>query len=372
MMLHRDAYLDHLLARSGSREIFVEMFGPLVGLEEEWRQQGATQEELSLDAFDFDSVDHDWLGHTDIRGDHPERVESENEEYRITVDALGRRMKLAKGTATIPLPIDYPVKTMDDWLNVKHWLEDDPGRTDEALLQQANERRNKGALMMTAMPGGFDLPRQLMGEENACIAFIDEPELIEDMLRTAGDMMCAVLDRIAAQCPLDVLHVHEDFAGKSGPLIGPAMVTTFLKPYYMRIWERVRENGGQIFSIDTDGNVHPVIESLLAAGINQIYPMEPAAGMDIVALRKIYGQRLIMKGGIDKHVLRKSKEDIRRELEYKCQPCMQGGGVVFGLDHRIPNGTPLENYRYYVHTARALLGLAPPVSGKGSWRRMAF
>ena len=27
------------------------------------------------------------------------------------------------------------------------------------------------------------------------------------------------------------------------------------------------------------------------------------------------------------------------------------GGCVLGLDHRIPNGTPLENYRFYIRKA---------------------
>ncbi|MEZ4835174.1 MAG: hypothetical protein R2873_24840 [Caldilineaceae bacterium] len=51
---------------------------------------------------------------------------------------------------------------------------------------------------------------------------------------------------------------------------------------------------------------------------------------------------------------------------------MQDGGIAFGLDHRIPNGTPLENYRYYVTTAREILGLPPLSSGRRGWRRMAF
>jgi len=100
--------------------------------------------------------------------------------------------------------------------------------------------------------------------------------------------------------------------------------------------------------------------------------MEPAAGMDVVELRKKYGNRLALKGGIDKHVLRQSKEDIRKELEYKMQPLMQQGGMVFGLDHRIPNGTPLENYKYYVDTGREILGLPPRNSKSKGWRRMAF
>ena len=73
--------------------------------------------------------------------------------------------------------------------------------------------------------------------------------------------------------------------------------------------------------------------------------------MDMVALRKQYGRRLALLGGIDKHVLRRSQEEIRRELEYKMQPLMQQGGTVFGLDHRIPNGTPLEHYRFYITKA---------------------
>ena len=94
--------------------------------------------------------------------------------------------------------------------------------------------------------------------------------------------------------------------------------------------------------------------------------------MDIVELRKKYGNRLAFKGGIDKHVLRGTKEDIRRELEYKLQPIMQAGGTVFGLDHRIPNGTPLENYIYYVETAREILNLPPLDTKKTGWARMAF
>ena len=77
-----------------------------------------------------------------------------------------------------------------------------------------------------------------------------------------------------------------------------------------------------------------------------------------------------MLGGIDKHVIRQSKEAIRRELEYKLQPMMRDGGMVFGLDHRIPNGTPIENYRYYVKSAREMLGLDP--YPEPAWARMAF
>jgi uroporphyrinogen-III decarboxylase len=112
--------------------------------------------------------------------------------------------------------------------------------------------------------------------------------------------------------------------------------------------------------------MNPLLAVFADAGVNVFYPCEPAAGMDTVAIRKKFGGQFAMLGGIDKHVLRQSKEDIKKELEYKLQDCMRGGGQCFSLDHRIPNGTPLENYRYYVKTAQEMLGI--DASEKGWFR----
>ena len=60
-------------------------------------------------------------------------------------------------------------------------------------------------------------------------------------------------------------------------------------------------------------------------------------------------------GGIDKHVIRRSREEIVAELEYKIPPMVAAGACVLGLDHRIPNGTPLENYRFYIRKVWEML-----------------
>jgi uroporphyrinogen-III decarboxylase len=73
--------------------------------------------------------------------------------------------------------------------------------------------------------------------------------------------------------------------------------------------------------------------------------------VDVVKIREKYGTQLAFYGGIDKHVIRRSKREIIEELEYKIPPMVKTGGCVLALDHRIPNGTPLENYRFYVQKA---------------------
>jgi hypothetical protein len=373
MQFHREEYLALMTFGHVERPMFVELFGPLIGLEEEWLAQGASPEEVSLVAFDWDYVPIVRCGgNTGIHGGEQPRLLEETAEYRLERDALGRTMKMMKRVATLALPQDYPVTDMQSWLRVKPLFEFHPDRIDWAAVERAKQARSEGALVVATIPGGFDMPRELLGELNTCLAYYDQPELMHDIIQTISDTAFQVLERISDHVQIDQLSVHEDMAGKAGPLVGPKQVETFIAPYYRRIWELLSSRGTRLFDMDSDGDIRPVLDIFMKAGLNSIHPVEPAAGMDMVELRKAYGERLVFRGGIDKHVLREDKEAIRRELEYKMQPLLQQGGVVFSLDHRIPNGTPLENYRYYVALGREILGLPPLSNESQGWRRMAF
>ena len=371
MIWDRERYLAHCQYEFTGREMFCELFGPLKALEEEWRRQGATEKEIGMTAFDWDCALFTWLGGNcqAITGREP-RILEDTPEYVVSTDALGRTMKLVKSSATIPLPLDYPVKTMEDWLKIKHWYTFREDRIDWDQVREQKKLQEKGYLTLFSVPGGFDEPRQLLGEEGLCIAFYDEPEMIEDMLSTFRDTALRTMERIGGVVGIDNLCIHEDMAGKSGPLIGPNLIREFLAPYYSAVWDCARSFGAKLFSQDSDGNMNSVLDAFLECGVNCSYPAEPAAGMDIVALKKKYGKRLFFKGGIDKHALRKDRDAILKELPYKMSEPMLGVGTIFALDHRIPNGVTLENYRYYVNTGRELLGL-PPVREEG-WVRMAF
>ena len=370
----REEYIELLTYGRVERPMLVELFGPLIGLEDEWRAQGASEDEINMTAFDFDYVSKISCGaNTGLMGGFEPRVLQETAEHIISLDTLGRTVKLCKGRATIALPLDFPVKDMDSWLKVKPFYEFNERRINyEQVEKAARLQRERGTLVLASIPGGFDTPRELMGEEGLCIAYYEDPELIEDIMATLTDTAFRVLDRISDRVVIDNLCVHEDMAGKSGPLIGPIQINEYLKPYYRKVWDMLSSKGTRLFSQDSDGDMTPVMAETIDCGVNITYPAEPAAGMDIVSLRKKSGKSLGFKGGIDKHVLRKSKAEIVKELEYKLQPLMREGGTVFGLDHRIPNGTPLENYRFYVETAREMLGL-PPLDGvRRGWERMAF
>ncbi|MGB9620725.1 MAG: hypothetical protein ACPL7K_09955, partial [Armatimonadota bacterium] len=192
--VRREEYLNYMTFRSNEHPLFTELFGPLAGLKDEWLEQGAAPEELDLSVFRYRApmraaipVSTGWLGGAE------EMVLEETDEYVITLDRMGRRMKLIKGCATIPLPLDYPVRNMDDWLAIKHHYDFSEERFGSNWEQIARRQLESGCATLVSIPGGFDEPRQLMGEENACLAFYDQPELIHDILSTIGSTAFKVL-----------------------------------------------------------------------------------------------------------------------------------------------------------------------------------
>lgn len=374
MKFNREQYIDLMTFGDIDRQMFSELFGPLIGLDDEWRSQGASEDEINMIAFDWDYVPYVDCGGICTAFNTPDpQVIEEDDEYRIERDYLGRTMKLCKATATLPLPMDYPVSQPSDWERVKQFFTFDEARINDSDIETALASQRQGHVVRAEIPGAWDIVRELMGEEQACVGYYCQPELMHDIMNTIRDTSVKVLERVTAKIQIDQLYVHEDMAGKGGPLIGPKQVTEFVAPYYQACWDLVSSRGTRLFNQDSDGDMMPVMDAFLACGVNVMHPFEPAAGMDIVEVRKKYGSRVAMIGGIDKHVLRKTKEDIRRELEYKMQPMMQAaGGMIFGLDHRIPNGTPLENYRYYVKLGREILDLPPLTPESTGWGRMAF
>lgn len=348
----REEYLDHMTFRGNRRPLFTEIFGPLVGLKEEWAAQGAAPEELDLSAFRFRYAQFGYLPvTTGWMGENREEILEETDEMVLARDARGRLVKVYKQTASLPLPLEYPVACMDDWLRLKPHYAFREDRIGADVESHAKELIDAGWVVTVGIPGGFMEPRELMGDAELCAAYYEQPELVHDIMQTLSDTAFQTLERATRDAPVDQLEVPEDLAGKSGPLVSPRIVREFIAPYYRRIWEMLSARGARIFAQDSDGNTEAVIPAFLDAGVNVMYPMEPAAGMDIVTLREQYGTRLAFKGGIDKHVLRRSEDEIAAELERKIPPLVRTGGCVLGLDHRIPNGTPLARYRFYIEKA---------------------
>ena len=61
-------------------------------------------------------------------------------------------MRLVKESATLPLPLDYPVTDWESWERIKPLYEYHDGRLEEGWLEKPNRNRWKGMLSASVFP----------------------------------------------------------------------------------------------------------------------------------------------------------------------------------------------------------------------------
>ena len=273
----------------------------------------------------------------------------EDEVYEIYRDGDGVIKKKLKDVPPPAMPqyLDYPLKGREQWPDFRRRLNPNsparfPPHWDSVKRQYGNRDFplgiNAGSL--------YGWLRNWMGVEGISYLLYDDRAFVEQAAEETADCILGVLDKALDGMQYDFAVFWEDMAGKGGPLISPRHYRHIFVPHYQRITDRLRQAGIEIMMLDSDGNVEDLIPIWLDLGIQFIYPMEVAAGMDVVALRKLYGHNLVIGGGMDKRILASTKAAIRDMVEEKI-PLLREGGYVPGCDHAMPQDIPWENYLYY-------------------------
>ncbi|HUS80159.1 MAG TPA: uroporphyrinogen decarboxylase family protein, partial [Armatimonadota bacterium] len=96
------------------------------------------------------------------------------------------------------------------------------------------------------------------------------------------------------------------------------------------------------------GNVTALVPMLIEAGFDCLQPLEAKAGMDLVALKEQYGQRLACMGGIDVRKMADGTDPrlLEEEIRIKVGLAKRGGGYIYHSDHSVPDNVSFDRYRY--------------------------
>jgi uroporphyrinogen decarboxylase len=198
--------------------------------------------------------------------------------------------------------------------------------------------------------------RNWIGTENLSYLFYDDPDLVRECLEfltdfITGSWLGGALDRAG----FDLYYIHEDMAGKSVPLISPDMFREFFLPHYKTFVAFLKRNGVKNVIVDTDGNFEALIPVFLEGGVEGFGPIERAAGLDPVALRKKYGKQFFMIGGVDKRAIKAGPDAVEEELYRVLPPLLDEGGFIPTVDHSVPPDISLENFEYYLKLKRRII-----------------
>lgn len=290
------------------------------------------------------------------------KVVSEDAEHVVYINHEGILMKEMKNNPSSSMPqfLKFPVETREDFR--RFWKE----RMQPDLAQRIGPNWKEELRKMRAQPvpfiiisdrwGGFFGPlRNLLGVENLCMMFHDDPAFVEEMMEANADFIIAIMSQVLDVIDIDAFGFWEDMAYNHAPLISPDMARRYMLPRYRRVTEYLRGRGVPYVGLDSDGQIHPLIPVWMDAGLNFLYPFEVQSGMDVLDVRRRYGRNLRIWGGVDKRALSHGPAATDAELA-RLKPLIDEGGYIPHTDHSCPPDISFPNYCYYLKRLAEVCG----------------
>lgn len=183
----------------------------------------------------------------------------------------------------------------------------------------------------------------------------DDPVLLEEILEHLAEFWMVLLRPVLEQVRFDFGYFFEDCCFNTGPLLSPDLYRRHFDRYYRRLIAFYRSMGVPFLLMDSDGKVDALIDCWLDSGFDIVFPIEVGTWKaDPLLLRKRFGKRLRMMGGVDKHVIPRGEAAIRRHLE-PLRPLVREGGFIPLPDHRIPPHCSFEQFCTYVRVFKEVL-----------------
>jgi len=319
---------------------------------ERWHREGMPENVSVADYFGLDRFEG--LG-LDSTPHYPIRVLEETDEYTIATTVWGTKEKSWKHAAGAPEYLDFTITSPDAWRKTKERIVPARDRIDWAKLKIDYQRWQRDGYWKTlGFQFGFNVTQSFMvGTERLLIAMIEQPEWVVDMFNHLLDVDIAMAEMVLAEgYTFDNIMWCDDMGYKEKPFFSVAMYRELLKPVHKRAMDWAHSKG-LYTHLHSCGDIRLLVPDLIDAGLNMLNPIEVKAGMDPIALKKQYGDRLGFHGGLNV-LLYDHPEKLWAEMRRVIPVMKQGGGYFINSDHSVPDTVSLKDFTEFVRLAKEL------------------
>ena len=221
---------------------------------------------------------------------------------------------------------------------------------DFSVLTDVKKYMPAGMKALVTVDGIYTPIWLLMGGEFFYRSLIQNPVFISKMFERVGEMQHNLISKILSYDSVGALRSNDDIAYNSGTLVSPKHLRQYVFPWLKTVGDLCKKKDIPLI-FHSDGNLMAVIDDIVAAGVNGLHPIQPNA-MDIITLKKNYGDRLCFLGNIDMDIMTRGTEKDVAELVVKnLRNIAPGGGYLVGASNSVPEYIPLKNYNAMRETA---------------------
>lgn len=196
----------------------------------------------------------------------------------------------------------------------------------------------------------------LMGYTTFCYALYDQRDLVQaiaDRLLEINEVLSA---RMLEFSRVRVTLSADDMGFKTGTLMKPDDLRAFVLPGHRRM-AQMAHAAGRPYALHSCGQLQAIMPDLIDdVGIDAKHSFEDTIE-DIRDVKRDYGDRIAVLGGVDMDLLCRADEAaLRARVREVVEACQPGGGFCLGSGNSIANYVPLENYLIMLDEGRRLGG----------------
>ena len=307
-----------------------------------WKKEGLPEWTEPQDYFNYEMES---VG-ADTTFQFPMRIIEETEEYTIIQASYGETRKNWKNRISTPECTDFLVKDRKTWEEYKPRLSMNKTRFDWVTARNVYERaKSKGRFLYFSCGVGYDMLQAIIGSERLLIAIAEEPEWIRDIMKSATELLIAAGEEMLSVFKFDGVFYGDDMGYRNASLFSPAAYKEIFFPYHKKACDFFKGKRLPII-LHSCGCVKGLIPMLIDAGFTCLQPLEVKAGMDLIELKKAYGDKLAFMGGIDVRKMRHPDPNvIEEEIRTKITFAKKGGGYIYHSDHSVPDDISFDQYK---------------------------
>ena len=172
----------------------------------------------------------------------------------------------------------------------------------------------------------------------------DAPQDVKDQAQRSVDRALECGRVYRRHGVLDGFALCSDYCFNTGPFLSPAMFDEFVTPYLAQLTAGYREMGFYVIK-HTDGNIMPILDSLLSTRPHALHSLDPQGGVDMGEVKRIAGKKVCLIGNVNCALLDTgSDQDAVDSARYALRHGMPGGGYIFSTSNCVYTGMPLGRY----------------------------
>ena len=212
---------------------------------------------------------------------------------------------------------------------------------------------NSDLFVFTQVMGPVSSLDWMLGTEDYMIWAMTDTDAIRGVTEKVVDYeiarACQFIDHGA-----DAIMITDDMAFNSGLFLPPPIMDVLAWPYYRRMIERIKAHKDVPIFLHSDGDIRAGLPSITECGFDGLHSLQPSASMDIVAVKREYGDRLCLMGNMDLNALMTfgSPEEVAQQTAMLCQQLGSDGGHILSTCNILTNAVPVANARAMYGAAR--------------------